>query len=1007
MNLRLPIFLVFVTSFAFAQEISIQNTNPTTLKWYEIKTPNFNILYPQGFDTQAQRVANTLEYIREPEAQSMGVKPRRISILLQNQSSVSNGFVTLAPRRSEFYTMPPQNYNFIGTNDWLSLLASHEYRHIVQYQRSVTGFNKFVYYLFGQNALSVVAFAAAPQWFWEGDAVATETAFTKSGRGRIPNFGLLFRTNLMEGRTFNYDRQYLRSYKNNIPDHYVFGYHMITYLRNRSNDPDIWEKITSRSWRYPFIPFGFTRSVKKETGVSVSKLYQEMADSLRKSWDADIKEQSLTKFKTLNRRGHHDGYMDYEYPQPQEDGSIIALKTGIGQIAKLVRIKEGSEIAQFVIGPYNDAGMLSAVDGRVVWNEYRYDPRWRVKNFSIVRGFDFGSRDRDAISKKSRYGSAALSPDGSKVATVESTNEYQQRLLVLDYSSGAVIKTFDNPENFMISMPRWTPDGSAILVNRLTKDGKTISTFDYNTGQVRDVFNAGNENVGHPVMSPDGKFILFNSPFSGIDNIYALDIATGKRYQVTNSKYGAYNPSFTFDKDWIVYNEQTRDGLDIVSTAFEPSLWKDASVVATPEDHFYDKLVTQESHPDIMKGVPESKFPTNKYNRLKSMINIHSWGPFFESDVTRADIGVQSRNLLGTMNVNAGYLFDINERTGNFHANVSYQGLYPVIDAGISTGKRESKTSIDNNRDVKFTWDETTVTGGLRIPLLLTASRFNTTLTVGNVVGVTQVSNFRNQVTRDEGSGATKRTILVSSGTDRIISLNDSIRFIYDNQIGNGTLLYNQFTFSFSNFLKTSRRDFNPRWAQLLDVELYNTPYSGDFKGSLAAFRSALYFPGLAKHHSVILRGGYQTGTDGFEVNRYSFRNRIGRPRGFTYPRDTEFTSLSFNYALPIWYPDINLGPVVNIQRLRANAFYDFGQSGGRTYYYDIKNNSVLYQAINRRYDSVGAEFTVDVNVMRLLPQLDLGVRVTYANPEFLKTLNPTAPAGRVVVEFVLGTLNL
>jgi hypothetical protein len=1006
MNPRLLTLLVFIGGAAVAQTIPIQNTNPTTLKWYEIKTPNFNILYPQGFDHQAQRVANTLEHIREPEANSMGAKPKRIPVLLQNQSSISNGFVTLAPRRSEFYTMPPQNYNFIGTNDWLTLLASHEYRHIVQYQRSIVGFNKFVYYVFGQNALSVVAFAAAPQWFWEGDAVATETAFTKSGRGRIPNFGLLFRTNLLEGRTFNYDRQYLRSYKNNIPDHYVFGYHMITYLRNKTNDPAIWEKITTRSWRYPFIPFGFTRAVKKETGVSVSKLYQEMADSLRKSWQAEISRQTLTKFRTINHRGRKDGYMDYEYPQPQEDGSIIALKTGIGQIAKLVRIKDGRETDQFVIGPYNDAGMLSAVDGRVVWNEYRYDPRWRVRNYSIVKGFDFGTRKRNTVSRKTRYGSAALSPDGSKVATVESTNEYQQRLIVLDYASDKVIKAFDNPDNDMISMPRWTPDGTAIIGNRLTKEGKTISSFDFNTGQVRDIYNAGNENVGHPIMSPDGRYVLFNSPFSGIDNIYAFDITSGKRYQITNSKYGAYNPSFTFDKDWIVYNEQTRDGLDIVSTAFEPSLWKDMTAVTKPQEHFYDKLVAQESHSDIMTNVPEKKFPVSRYTGLRSIVNVHSWGPFFESDVTRADIGLQSRNLLGTTLVNAGYLFDINERTGSFHAGVSYQGIYPVIDAAVSAGKRQSKTSI-GDRNVKFTWDETTVSGGLRIPLLLTRSKFNTTVTVANVVGVTQVSNFRNQVTREQQTSEGTRTVLVSSGTDRIISVDDSIRYIYDNQVGNGTLVYNQFTFSFSNFLKTSRRDFNPRWAQLLDVELYHTPYGGDFKGSLAAYRAALYFPGLARHHSVVLRGGYQKGTDGFEVNRYSFRNRIFRPRGFSYPRDNEFTSFSFNYAMPVWYPDINLGPVLNIQRLRANAFYDYGRSGGNTYYYDIKNSNVLGQKIDRRYDSVGAEFTVDVNVMRLLPQLDLGLRVTYVNPEFLKTINPSAPAGRVVVEFVLGTLNL
>ncbi len=191
------ISLLFLASFVSAQEIPVQATNPTLLKWYEVKTPHFKVLFPKGFEEQAMRVANTLEFIREPEAVSMGVKPRPISVILQNQSSVSNAFVTMGPRRSEFYTMPPQNPSVAGINDWLNLLASHEYRHVVQFQRSIVGFNKFVYYIFGQQALSLTAFAAAPQWFWEGDAVATETAFTQAGRGRIPNFNLVLRTNFL------------------------------------------------------------------------------------------------------------------------------------------------------------------------------------------------------------------------------------------------------------------------------------------------------------------------------------------------------------------------------------------------------------------------------------------------------------------------------------------------------------------------------------------------------------------------------------------------------------------------------------------------------------------------------------------------------------------------------------------------------------------------------------------------------------------------------------------
>src|SRR5690606_34812175 len=129
-------------------------------------------------------------------------------------------------------------------------------------------------------SLAGMAQAAAPPWFWEGDAVATETALTPSGRGKIPYFGLLMKTNLLEGRKFNYHKQSLGSFRHQIPNEYVLGYYMVNYLRRRTNDPEIWGKITARSWSVPFIPFAFSNAIKKETGMYVTDLYNEMADTL-------------------------------------------------------------------------------------------------------------------------------------------------------------------------------------------------------------------------------------------------------------------------------------------------------------------------------------------------------------------------------------------------------------------------------------------------------------------------------------------------------------------------------------------------------------------------------------------------------------------------------------------------------------------------------------------------------------------------------------------------------
>ncbi|HEY5746892.1 MAG TPA: hypothetical protein VIU12_12495 [Chryseolinea sp.] len=967
---------------------TVLDNNPSSIKWRQVNTEHFRVLYPVGFDEQAQRVANTLERIHDPEAKSMGSSPRKISIVLQNQSSISNGFVSILPRRSEFYTMPPQDYNFLGTNDWLNMLMSHEYRHVVQYQHATRGFNRAFYYLFGNTTLAAMAQVAAPQWFWEGDAVATETAFTHSGRGRIPNFGLVFKTNLMEGRTFNYHKQYLRSYKHNIPNHYVLGYHMISYLRRRTNDPDIWGKITGRSWNVPFIPFAFSNAIYNKTGMYVTELYREMAADLKKEWQQQLDQLQLTPFDKVNSRTSK-AYTDFLYPQASSDG-VIAMKRGIGNIEEFVLLKDGHEESIFVPGFINDAGMLSAANDKIVWSEYGYDPRWGVRNYSLIKIYDQATGKRRVLAgKHERLSGAAISPDGKSVVAIRSDNDYRNSIVLLEVASGRVMKTLDNPENYFFAMPRWSADGKSIVVLKNSPAGKTISLIDPASGMGTDLLPVSRENVGSPVMQ--GKYVLFNSPVSGIDNIYAIDIETKTRYQVTSSKYAAYNPSVSADGKTLYYSDQNRDGLDVVKTTFDPALWKPYSMQAPPAvKPLYQTLADQEHHGGLLDTVPQTQLAVKKYSKLKGIINPYSWGLFVTNNLAQINAGVVSSDILSTTSISAGYLYDINEQTSYWNAGVSYQGLYPIIDVNATTGDRQNKETFRGN-DVKFNWHETTLEAGLRVPFQLTNSKFSRQLSLGSFVGLTRTDNFVNTVSREN--------TIIYKGPDRVTPYSDSVVFMYKDQLNNGSLYYNRSTLSFTNVLKRSSRDFLYRWGQTLDMELYSTPFSGDFYGKLFAVRSTLYFPGFAKHHFLYGRFGYQSSFQSVDLDTYTFRNRIPRPRGYSYPADEKFAALSLNYALPLWYPDISLGPVLNIQRVKANFFYDYGSAKGRLFdYYNLDGSSAGYGDSSAIYQSVGVETTFDFNIMRFLPKFEAGFRTTY------RTANAGNASG-VVVEFLIGNI--
>jgi hypothetical protein len=516
-----------------------------------------------------------------------------------------------------------------------------------------------------------------------------------------------------------------------------------------------------------------------------------------------------------------------------------------------------------------------------------------------------------------------------------------------------------------------------------TKDGKkTITLVDPSTGSESDLINPTDENIGHPVLI--GEYVLYNSPVSGIDNIYAINLSSKEKFQVTSSRYGAYNPSVPPGGKYVYYNEQTKNGMDVVRVALDPARWAPLKETSIGPD-YAQTLIEQEGHPDFLEGAPTQSLDVKKYSKLKGLINPYTWGLNVETDLTQANIGMMSRDLLSTTEISLGYNFDINERTGAWRANVSYQGLFPIFDLGVSFANRkvdEGRYSYERvvggdtvvfQRNLSFEWKETTIQGGVRIPLLLTRSKYYSDVNITNNVGYTSVSEFTNSI----------------SGKGRLLpyTLGDSV--IFRDYADNGSLVYNNFTFTADHLLKQSKRDINPRWGQRLILNIYNTPFGGDFSGNQFSGYGILYFPGIAKHHSIWGYGAYQytqisnvRNSEG-KLDNYIFRNRIPTPRGLSYPRLEHFYTASVNYTLPLWYPDIAIGPLLNIQRVRANGFLDYGY---------LTSDIISYE---NEYISTGIEIKVDFNIMRFYPQFDVGIR-------FTKGLKPSVTD----FEVLIGTFN-
>jgi hypothetical protein len=174
----------------------------------------------------------------------LGTGFKKINVLLQSNTTIANGYVALAPFRSEFFLVPGGNIFEFGNLPWQEQLAIHEYRHVQQYNNFNRGLSKGLGVLFGQEGRAVANALSVPDWFFEGDAVYAETILTSQGRGRMPYFHNGYKALWREGKDYSWLKLRNGSLKDYVPNHYQLGYLLVNYGYLKYGE-DFWAKVTA------------------------------------------------------------------------------------------------------------------------------------------------------------------------------------------------------------------------------------------------------------------------------------------------------------------------------------------------------------------------------------------------------------------------------------------------------------------------------------------------------------------------------------------------------------------------------------------------------------------------------------------------------------------------------------------------------------------------------------------------------------------------------------------
>ncbi len=903
-----------------------QKQNPPDILWKSLKSEHFEVIFPNEIEGEAQRVANTLEWVYQYDTKSLDVKPKPVSLVLYNRSNTSNAFAGLGPRRMGWYLTPSQSVTGLGNIDWAQTLAIHEYRHIVQYAKNRQHFTKFMTYLFGDIGQYMMRWSI-PDWFFEGDAIVMETALTKGGRGRIPAFAMNIRAYQLNNEKFTYDQAYLGSYKRYYPSHYHLGYPLTAYGRvNYGND--IWDKVLTKTNKNSWWPYAFGNSLKKYTGTGVNKFYKAAMNEYDSIWKKQDELIKPTEFKQINKK-KRKSFTNYLNPKYSKSGSIICKKGSLDKIPAFYEIKpDGKEIKI----KNTDAGIFNLSNDILCWTRTIPDARWGERSYADVVMLGLKGKIEKKLTKKGRYLSPALSPNGKTIAVVEHDSLQKTKLLLIDVESGNVKNIISNSigSSDYLRTPAWSEDGELIAFTHSKYNGTALSIYNVITDEVKNIIDYGWNNIGRPVFHKN--YILYNSDYSGIGNINAVDINSGERFQVTSSRFGAYNADVSVDR--MVYQEYTKDGFDIAEIDLDPANWKRIENVTKTEPAYYQPLVEQEGGQSIDEAtIPDKKYPVEKYKKFRDGIKFHSWGVYPAPPY----IGVRlvSNNYLNTLSLTGGYLYNTNEKTNAGYLAFSYSKFYPVLSVVSTFGEKKNTYEIDTITNLNLKWNEFSLKAGLSVPFNLSRNVYNTNISVGGGVEYKYI---------DE----------------------KEIRYADETFSGNFTPLYA--SFSFMNYRNYAWRDFAPKFGQFFYLDYKRImPYDNSYKGYLFSGRSSFYFPGLLPHNSIKLSAAYEkqltynSNTKGL----YYFSSETSFPRGYTSSAILDdFYKLSADYQLPLWSPDLSIGSLAYIRRIRLGGFYDYlnGSIGGDS----------------RTYESVGGSIRFEFNVFRIRYPLELGVQYAY-----------------------------
>ena len=664
------------------------------LRFRSLPTQHFVIHFHQGEDVLAQRLARIAEETWRALQQPLGRTPPRLThVVLADQTELFNGYATPVPYDTVvLYAVTPSGSGS-EFDDWLRLVFTHEFTHIVHLDRS-EGWARIVRALLGRTPYAFPNLFLPP-WQVEGLATYEESALTGEGRLHAGDFRAIVGEGARQHRLEPLDR--VNGGLTDWPGGaavYAYGVGFHQYLADRFGAQTLAALADATARRVPYVA---SPAFKRVYGKSLGDLWRDYQASLTAAvaapTPADPTVTRLTRHGFSVSGPRFDRYScagcpaAIVYSAVNPDGFPALYRVGLdaGVPSRLTTRYLGSTTGigrddvyfdQLELhrsaGLYSDLYAWSRTDShvrRLTSGARLLDPDVSVDGEMLVCVQNHaGQRDLVLVALKPHATgtTAGLKARTTTPEVVQAFRPAANAGVVQAFKpaiSAGVVQAFRPAVNAGVvqafrpavttliaepgtqfDAPKWSPDGRTIAVERHRLGGRPeIAIVDVATRAVRVLASAPRTRIVMPAWRPDGRAVIAavapdDEPF----NLVEFPVDGSRPRQLTHTSGGALWPDISPDGKTIVFIGYTPDGHDLFSMPY-PAKDEDLAGAAPALPRQTDpeaEPLNQDEHAVSLPAAKYSPFPTLKPT---------SWTPVVETgnDQVRVGAGVSGYDVLG------------------------------------------------------------------------------------------------------------------------------------------------------------------------------------------------------------------------------------------------------------------------------------------------------------------------------------------------------------------------